>query len=73
VLCEVQDLLYFAFVSRFYKFKWPIQTVEHDLLIEISLEIKFYIFLNVLLFFRWGKSLILNGAEIVTSINFVPI
>jgi hypothetical protein len=33
------------------KSKRPIQTVEHDFHIEISLEIKFYSFLNFFLLF----------------------
>jgi hypothetical protein len=51
VFHEAQNLLYFASISWFWKFKWLIQTVEYDLFIEIYLEIKFYIFLKVFAIF----------------------
>jgi hypothetical protein len=50
VVHELQNLTCFAFVSRILKLKWSIQTIEHDLHIEISFEIKFYIFLNFFYF-----------------------
>jgi hypothetical protein len=43
---ESQNFHCFAFLFQISKFKWPIQTIEHDFHIEISLEIKFYFFLN---------------------------
>jgi hypothetical protein len=42
VLREAQNLSYFASVSQIWKFKRPIQTVEHDFHIELSLEIKIH-------------------------------
>jgi hypothetical protein len=73
VLREVQNLPYFASVSRIWKFKRSIQTIEHDLHIELSLEIKFYFFLNFFTIFQMStKSLVLDGAKIVRSANFVP-
>jgi hypothetical protein len=46
VLRERQNLLCFTSVSRVRKSKLSIQTVEHDLHIEIFSEIEFYIFLK---------------------------
>jgi hypothetical protein len=49
-------------------------TIEHDLQIEISLEIKFYIFFELFCYFiDWWKTLILDDAEIIRSINFITI
>jgi hypothetical protein len=58
VLREAQNLLCFASVSQIYKFKRPIQTVEHHLHIEISLEIKIYIFLNFFYYFLDGYKIV---------------
>jgi hypothetical protein len=59
VLREAQNLSCFASVSRTWKFKWLILTIEHDLHIDISLEIKFYIFWKFLLFFKWIQNLLI--------------
>jgi hypothetical protein len=65
VLREVQNFSCFAFVSK---------TVEHIFHIELSLEIKIYIFFEIFCYFLDGyKSLVLDGVEIVRSVNFVPI
>jgi hypothetical protein len=56
MLREAQNIPCFASLSRIWKSKRPIQTIEHDLHIEISLEIKLYIFLKLLLFYRWVEN-----------------
>jgi hypothetical protein len=56
VFREVQNLLYFVFIFRILKFKRSIQIIEHDFHIEISLQIKIYIFFKKILFFRRVKN-----------------
>jgi hypothetical protein len=64
----------FAFVSQIWKFKRPIQIIEHHLHIEISLEIKFYIFLKLFAIFEMGTKFadLTISAPSKTS-DFVPI
>ena len=45
-------------ISPIENLKLPTQTVEYDLHIEISLETKFYIFLNFFTIFNGGDKLV---------------
>jgi N-glycosylase/DNA lyase len=45
-----------SFVFRVRISNLNVQTVEHDLHIELSLEVKIYVFFNFLLFFRWVQN-----------------
>ena len=57
-------------VSLIQKYKRPIRTVGHDLHIEISMETKFFIFLNFFTIFSdILKRVILDGYEVIRLKN----
>ena len=71
VLVQVRMQRYLYIVSPIRKFKHPIRTIEYYLHIEISLETKFFIFLEFFLLFFPDilKMVILDGYKVIRLTN----